>query len=344
VNSASKPCILVIEFITLGNEIMMKKFKHKLVKPLATVVDILMLGLLYLTRGLAYVLPVPFTYAIFTWLGYALYYIWPGARQRLFNVISECMPELSDSEVRHIARSSYGELLRPMVDFPVFARHGKRIMEKMETVGTENFDELDALGKGVIIVTPHVGGWDVATAVMTHHGYELTPVLVNPISTFTPRAVRAVEALGVSLGTDRVLTHVIPGGDLISQVTEHLKKGGRLGLTPDVAGKRVVEYFGRPAALTDGTGHFAFDTGAAITHGYVMRDKWGVPCRGVIHKQIRYDLTGDRETDVTNIMQAIMSACEAEIRKIPDQYTQWGAIRVWWQKAEELQGSDDVIR
>jgi hypothetical protein len=36
-------------------------------------------------------------------------------------------------------------------------------------------------------------------------------------------------------------------------------------------------------------------------------------------------------------MQAVMSACEREIRQIPDQYTQWGAIRMWWQKAEELQ-------
>jgi lauroyl/myristoyl acyltransferase len=314
-----------------------KKVKRKVVKPLAAVIDILMLGFLYLTRGLAYVLPLAFLYTIFTWCGYVLYYIVPGARQRLFSIISECMPELTDSEVRHVARSSFGELLRPVVDFPVFARHGDRIMEKMKAEGTENFDELDALGKGVIIVTPHVGGWDVATAIMTHLGYGLTPILVNPSATLTPRAVRAVEALGVSLGTDNEITHILTGEDSIRRVLELLKKGKRLGLTPDVAGKRVVELFGRPAAVADGTAHFAYDTGAAIIHGYVIRDKWGIPCRGIIREQIRYDLTGDRETDITTIMQEVMRAVESEIRKMPDQYTQWGAIRMWWQKAEELQ-------
>ena len=316
---------------------MIKKIKRKVAKPLAAVIDILMLGSLYLTRGLAYVLPSAFLYTIVTWCGYVLYYIVPGTRQRLFSIISECMPELTDSEVRHVARSSFGELLRPMVDFPVFARHGDRIMEKIKAEGVENFDELDALGKGVIIVTPHVGGWDVATAIMTHLGYELTPILVNPNATLTPRAVRAVEALGVSLGTDREVTHVLPGEELITLVTDLLKKGKRLGLTPDVAGKRIVEYFGRPAAVADGTAHFAYDTGAKITHGYVIRDKWGIPCRGIIREQIRYDLTGDRETDITTIMQEVMGAVESEIRKMPDQYTQWGAIRMWWQKAEELQ-------
>jgi KDO2-lipid IV(A) lauroyltransferase len=315
---------------------MLKKIKHSLLRPVASVVDISMLSLIYLTRGLAYVLPVKLLYAIFTYIGYVLYYIVPGARQRLFSTISECMPQLTDDEVRHIARSSYGELMRPMVDFPVFLRHGERLLDQLVEEGYDVMDELDARGKGVIVLTPHVGGWDMATAIMNHYGFEVAPILVNPDATLTPRAVRGVEALGAKLGSDSEVSYFIPGGDMVTRATDFIRKGRRLGLTPDVEGKRIVEYFGHPAAVADGTGHFACDTGAAIALGIVVRDEWGVPCRAYIGYPIEYELTGDCETDITNIMQAVFSAIEREIRKIPDQYTQWGAVGRWWKKAEEL--------
>jgi len=308
---------------------------------LFTAIDYFFLGYFYLVRGLAYVLPPRLLYAIFTGFGYALYYTIPGTRKRVCSNIKAAMPELDDKAIRRIGRESYGELLKDMPDLAIFARYRERIWDEMTVDITEEIDKELAKGKGGICVCAHIGAWAISIGMMAHIGYKGTPILMNPEKALTPRLIKAVEdyadAIGVSSG------YIVTGEGSVEEGRKALKLGNVIVITIDVIGSRAVEFFGRPAALGSGVGHFACDTGAPMATGRIMRDKknplkhhiaFGLP--------MEHKLTGDRETDVQIIMQTCAQAIEEQIRETPEQWTQWGALGSWWKRAEKLaqQGKD----
>lgn len=165
----------------------MNKIKHKGARQLFKAVDIFFVCSFLLLRMVVYVLPASAVYDIASALGYALYYLIPGARERLFNIVSEAMPELTDSKhIKRIGRSSIIELYKPLFDLAVYARHRDRMVRDAVIEGLDNLDQADAFGKGVIIQSAHVGGWALAILAAPPIGVDATLIAVNPDALFTP--------------------------------------------------------------------------------------------------------------------------------------------------------------
>lgn len=313
----------------------MKKIKKRMLKPLLTVIDFFFLGYFHLTRMLVYVIPPSILYAMYAGLGYALYYMMPGGRKRAYNVISQAMPEVTDPErIRRIARKSASELFKSMLDLTMFARHGDRMARELTIEGLDAVDKLLEKGKGGICIPAHIGGWAIAMGLMARHGYLSTPIVMNPSSTLTPRLIKTVIDFADSIGASN--GYIMTGENAIGKSRELVEQGGILVLTVDVVGREIVEMFGRPTALASGAGHFAFETKAPVVPIVIQREKGSYKFRIIFHEAIDYTITGDRATDVHNILQASMAAIEKQIRLTPEQWTQWSALGRWWSRAEEL--------
>jgi KDO2-lipid IV(A) lauroyltransferase len=312
----------------------MKKIKHMVLRPLLKAIDISFLCVFLLLRLIAYALPASAVYGIASALGYTLYYLMPGSRECLFNIVTKAMPDLKDSNhIKKIGRSSTIELYKTMFDLAVYARHRDRLIENAVIEGREYVDRADALGKGVIIASVHIGGWPLGIVAAPRMGIEATLIGINPDFTPTPRFVRAAYEFGVSLGSGEL---ILTGRDTVGQSLEVLKQNKRLIFAADVIGEEIVDMFGLPTAIAGGMGRIACDSGAPIVPVYIFREKGPWKLRACFREPIQCIPSGDHAGDVKAITQAVMSSVESEIRQVPEQWTQWGALGGWWKKAEEL--------
>jgi len=317
----------------------MKKIKKRLLKRILKIVDVSLLGYFHLLRLLTYVLPPRVLYAIYTGLSFVLYHIIPGTSKRYCRNIAAALPEIKDPKrIKYIARRSYNELFKGMVDLVVFARHGDQVYSELVLEGMDIVEKALALGVGAVCISGHLGGWAISFALEVRHGYVTTPLVINPVKTPTPRFVKAILDFAAALSGEHG-DYILTGeDDTISRTQELLNRGGILVSAVDVTGRHIVDFLGKPAAMASGVGHFLIDSGVPVFPGFALREK-GDPLRfrGVFREPIEYGLTGDREEDVHAILQACVAAIEKQVRLTPEQWTQWGAVERWWKRAEKLE-------
>jgi KDO2-lipid IV(A) lauroyltransferase len=252
------------------------------------------------------------------WLGY-----WLSARQRKLALqsLAIAFPELSPRERARIARHSFAHLGRNLAESTLAGR--LNILEEVEldAQGEALLRAAQSRGKGVILVTGHLGNWELLA--------------------------RRVAALGLPSGTvakqaqDPRLTALLSEGrkgvnifwresqSSGREMVRFLKKSsGMIGILIDqdtrVAG-HFVPFFGREAFTPRAAADFAVRLDVALLFGAVHRVS---PRRHRISiRTIDVPLSGDREADSLALTAAATCEIEAEIRKHP---TQWVWMHPRW--------------
>jgi KDO2-lipid IV(A) lauroyltransferase len=181
--------------------------------------------------------------------------------------------------------------------------------------GIEHLDAAIAAGNGVILVTPHLGGWDFGGAWLGLNGYPIT-VVVEPID--PPELFDWFSAWRTSIG----LTVVPLGPQVGTTVLRVLKAGGTVALLSDrdIGGTGVeVEFFGERTTLPSGPATLALRTGAAVIPVGVYFQPGGGH-HAVVHPPLPVARTGGFRDDVGRVTQDMAHMLEAMIRKDPSQW------------------------
>ncbi len=291
----------------------------------------------HVTKALSYVLPASILYLIPKGMGAAFFYARPGMRRRLAAKISDAIPEITDPrELARIGREACGSVFMPLFDIFTLARYGDRYMRGLRVEGMEMVEEAEAEGKGIIFTTPHFGAITIILAVMARLGKLYTPIAFNPKDTVMPRYIETLEFYGGFLGCDSEEPVFFVGEDIIPKIRKHLSAGKHIGLTFDVDGNGIVEFFGRPAALASGLAHFSYDTGAPIATFSLRRGKGPfdnlLKISGIIH----CDPSADRRSEVARLMREVVKRGEEAIRDAPGQWISWFGLWQWWDNAREI--------
>ncbi len=294
----------------------------------------------YVIKALSYVLPPSVIYLIPKAMGLAFFYARPGMRRRLAQKMTDAMPGITDPrELDRLGREVCSGVFMPLFDIFILARHGDRYMRELRLEGWDIFEEAEAKGKGVIFTGAHVGGIGIVHAVMARLGKTYTPIAFNPKDTVMPRYVETLEFYSGILGCDVEEPVFFVGEDIIPKVKEHLKAGKRIGLTCDIGGSGIVEFFGRPAALATGVAHFAYDSGAPIANFFLLRGN------GPFDNSLRFtgivdcDTTADRKSEVARMMDEVVKYAEDIIREFPGQWISWFGLWSFWEEAAKIMES-----
>jgi KDO2-lipid IV(A) lauroyltransferase len=88
----------------------------------------------------------------------------------------------------------------------------------------------------------------------------------------------------------------------------------------------TVTFFGHPARVPSGPASLALLTGAPVVVGTVRRTTPGRFAGRV--ERVEWTPTGNRETDLTALCQAITTVLERHILVAPEQW--WGAFQPVW--------------
>lgn len=198
----------------------------------------------------------------------------------------------------------------------------------VDAEGLEAWRELMASGQGLILVTAHLGNWEVGSMLpATRDGRRIH--VVREAET-DPRAQRFIEDLIKSRGGELYVTHFAEDPQLGMVLLDGLRQGDVVALQGDRprAGGRTAPatLFGRPFPLPLGTAALARAAGVPLVPVFVFR-QGRLSYRCVIRPAIHVPQTGARQRDLEEALGRLAADLEAAIRREPHQ---WFCFRTLW--------------
>jgi KDO2-lipid IV(A) lauroyltransferase len=230
--------------------------------------------------------------------------------------LRHAFPDWDEGRLLRTARGVYAHF--GSVLFDILWLHGRsadEIRSLVEVDGREHVERAMARGRGVLLVTAHIGNWELHGVA---HGllFGAIGVVARPLD--NRELDRRLCALRTMWGNT-----VIYKQRALSQILRALRQGRGVAILIDQnvqAGDGIfVDFFGRPAATTTVAAALAAKTGCAL-----------LLCRAELLADGRYRLayepavewtpSGDRVTDIACLTQRLTRSIEGWARDTPEQW------------------------
>lgn len=251
-----------------------------------------------------------------------------GLRRVAHRNLEIAFPEKNADEREAIAGGSFenlGRVLAELTQFPqMTSEELKGLIEfefdtqqSLESPERIAFENERAKGRGVLLVGPHLGNWEIGVFAYSAFREPLT-YLARPLD--NPR----IEDFTVSLRS-RYGNRAIDKNNSMAAAVRILRRGDVLGVLPDVnvlpRDGVFVPFFGTLACTTSGVAMLAMRTNAIIVPMCCVWDR----ASGKYHayygdRAIESPNTGDRHRDMLAITAAMTEELEKFIRAFPDQW------------------------
>lgn len=264
-------------------------------------------------------------------LGGLTFYLAPRTSRLTMCHLSQAFPERSKADIRRLARKNFsmlaknsGEILRATK-----VRTLADLEEFMVTHGFENFEAAQAKGNGVILLTCHLGPFDLQVTNMALHG--VCPLVIGTrlkdprLHDLLWKQRNALGAVAVERGKETF------------RLLKALKSGQTLGILIDQDTRvksRFVEFFGRSASTPVGAALLAMKTGASVVPIYVYLGEDNLQHMHYL-PEFETISTGDEEADMVANTQRYTRFIEDRIREHPEQWV-WMHERWKTKPGEEL--------
>ena len=230
--------------------------------------------------------------------------------------VRAAFPKLPTEEVHRIARASYANLGRTTAEtalLPLYDR--ERIIDMFEDVeGWSIVEERLARGKGLILVSGHLGNWELGGAYLAARGVPMQAVaryMENPL--FDGYLTRTRERIGMRIVHDDEAVRRVPRSLRDGNAVAFLVDQGAVGLA-----SIWVPFFRRLAKTPRGPAVFALRLGAPVVFGAAIRQPSGR--FRLTFEPIDSTSTGNLEDDVERIVTDYTATLERWVRRAPEQY------------------------
>jgi Kdo2-lipid IVA lauroyltransferase/acyltransferase len=251
-------------------------------------------------------LPLPLLHSVGAILGWAVYLGSPRFRKYLRENLRGAGLDAAD-----VRRAAVAESGKAVLELPaIWLRpHASAAALVVDVRGWEHVEEGLRQGKGLIMLTPHLGCWEIAAQYISRR----IPLTVM----YSPPKLKALEPHMVA-GRSRETLKSVPA-DLrgVRALLKALKRGEAIGLLPDqvpgVGEGEWVEFFGRPAYTMVLVSRLAEQTGAPVLLVCAERLAKGRGYRFVVEPVLP---ARPPESPV----RALNRSLERMIRRRPEQY------------------------
>lgn len=230
--------------------------------------------------------------------------------------LARCLPEMSAEDRAQIAKdslvaSAHAIVEAPAIWFGPIARRRRWIAASAEQLNT--IRRAQAAGKGVILLTPHQGAWELAS----FYCAQVAPltVLYKPQKGLADRLILEGRARGAPI------TPVPTTSRGVKALLSALKGGEMVGILPDhdppeATGTVFAPLFGIPANTMDLVTKLAARTGAPVLYVVAERLPW---TRGYRFHVLKAPPTIANPVQGPTALNAGIERC---VRMLPGQY--------WW--------------
>jgi KDO2-lipid IV(A) lauroyltransferase len=236
--------------------------------------------------------------------------------------------ELCPSELEGLARRSFEHLGMNLAEVCVLLfRPRSAMLARLEVAGQEHVEKVAAEGKGVLLLSAHLGNWELLPPAHALTPFELS-LVVRPLD--EPLLHRLAERYRRRSGVE-----LITKQRGLREVLKALRRGRLVGVLLDQNSSRAegvfVPFFGVPASTSKGLAVISLRTGAPVVPVFIRRIGGG-------RHRVEFDAPVPRpdDGDVLSYTAAFNRAIESGIRRAPEQ---WFWMHERWRTRPRLETS-----
>lgn len=246
-----------------------------------------------------------------------VYYLHKRLRRVGHRNLQMAMPEYDARRRAAVLKAvfaNFGRLLGEFSQFPKISRDN--IGERVVYDGFENYAKAAARGRGVLMLTGHIGAWELCAFAQGAYGHPLS-FLARPLD--NPLLDRLIGGYRQLSGN-----RPINKNKAVKEVLATLRRGNDVGLLIDVntlAAEGVFcDFFGIPASSTTGLAVFALRSEAPVVPGFLIWDA-GRRCHVLrFEPEVELLRTGDFKEEVALNTARFTRVIEECVRRHPEQW------------------------
>lgn len=231
-------------------------------------------------------------------------------------------PEKPLSEIRRIRKRMFRNFAKYLVDFFRFSKVDLEYVSKNVNRSYLHYlDEALSRNKGVIVLSAHLGNWELGGALLGVLGYPLSVVALvhksKKVNDFFDghRNSKGVKVIPLGRAAGKCLT-VIKEKQVIALVGDRDFQGNGVS----------VKFFGVDTVFPLGPAVFSQKTGALVVPGFMLRNPDDT-FTFQVEPAFEPAVAGDKEKDIRAQVTEYAKLFERYIRAYPDQ---WYMFRRFW--------------
>lgn len=247
-----------------------------------------------------------------------------GAREALAQNL-KVVTGTTGGELERLCTANVSHFARMLADYFYCAGGGnaRDLLDQWD--GIEHVEAARAAGRGVILVTAHLGNWELGGILLALRGL---PMNVVTLEEPTTELTRWRDAYRRQVG---IRTHPVgPGHDFaFVELIRTLRAGGIVAMLVDrpYAGSGVpVEFFGRRAEFSSAPGLLWQHTGAAVIPAFVLHNESN-GYTAFAQAPIAFTKSTEPRADLVANTQLLATHFEHVIRKHPEQWSNY--VPIW---------------
>ena len=245
------------------------------------------------------------------------FYLIPIRKKIVISNLANAFPEKSKSEIKKIAFNNYLSIGITFMEIMAFREMtGEEILALSEI---NNFDVVKNVvdsDKGSILLTAHVGNWELGALTM---GLSLN----KQINVLVKKQRNKLVANWMNEIREKFTNKEVPLGASVRELYKTLINGGIVGIVGDQRGKKedgvTINFFNRPTVTFQGFAALGIKNKVPIVVVLNRRLPTGKYLFDV--EEIKYDNLPDKLSDqLLELNQRYMTILENHIRKAPEQW------------------------
>lgn len=251
-----------------------------------------------------------------------------------------------DDELRRAAKNVFRNFAKYLVDFFRFSSITPGYIKRfIKLEGLSNIEDALKYGKGVIMISAHLGNWELGAFVLGKLGYPINAVVLTHRNAKINDFFKNQRAMGKLKS--------IEFGASLRGCYKSLKNNELLALLGDRDfsnnGLSVI-FCGKPVVMPKGPAALSYRTGAAIVPSFITRnnddtftfvfEKPILPGAPVGLRPAGPEAAGDEDSVIKDIMEKYLPIIESYVKKYPGQ---WYVFRDFWNPSHEELHTDTVV-
>ncbi len=227
------------------------------------------------------------------------------------------LPEEKAENREKILRGVFRNLGWQLVEFCRMRRYtAANTRNWIRTAGLEHYQAAEARGQGVLVLTGHLGAWELSSFYHSLMGHPMGMVIRRLDNRLLDAYVNEIRCLHGN--------RVLHKDDFARGLLTAMRSGQTVGILMDTNMTPpqgvFVQFFGLAACTASGLARVALKTGAAVVPGFLV---WEAAEERYVLRfgpELQFAHSGDVEADVAAATQQCNDVLEAWIRRYPDQW------------------------
>jgi lauroyl/myristoyl acyltransferase len=284
----------------------------------------------------ALIFPLKFSYGIACLLADIHYFLYGKERRAVIENLKVILNKPSGGkELEPIARKVFRNFAKYLVDFFRFSKIDSDYIKKFVVLeDISNLEEALKRGKGIIMLSAHLGNWELGGYVLGKLGYPMNAVVLThkneKINEFFKRQRGMGNFKSIEIGTGlRRCYKALKNNELLALLGD--RNFSNTGL--------VVEFFERKTLMPKGPSLFSIRTGAVIVPCFMIRDK-NDTFKLKFEKPIYPESDTDEDSAVERLMRRYLPSIESIIRQYPDQ---WYVFKDFWGSTDDKDNCSNTL-